>query len=253
MNHLQSKGDLVTAQAGVDNTDFATHCLDDSLAGASWMNRLPGQLGSTVRMNARCYGGEISRIVDSIKAVSPTGAVKTYTGKDALLGYKDTLFMQNNEVIAEIRFLLSSGNKEAIRQHMMYCETDRIQKKQFLYPSCGCVFKNDYTVGIPSGLLLEKAGVRKLSTDRVEISPYHANFLFNKGATAREILTTALDMRDMTYETFGVWLAFEMELLGNIPDDLKKRYLTHHPSHVDEEKLAPIKASFLQKDSQSCG
>jgi UDP-N-acetylenolpyruvoylglucosamine reductase len=72
-------------------------------------------------------------------------------------------------------------------------------------------------------LLLENAGVRQLDSHCVQISPHHANILFNTGATAAEILTTTLDMRDLTYQKIGVWLEFEMELLGVIPEALKRR------------------------------
>mgnify|MGYP006291866843 CR=1 FL=1 len=247
MQGLSVDGDCVVAQAGVDNTQFAEFCLEHSLSGASWMNWLPGRLGSTVRMNARCYGGEMSQIVESLSSVSPSGQIKTIEGSDALLGYKETCFMNNDEAISEIRFKLSAGDRSQIRRHMDFCRTDREKKQQFLYPSCGCVFKNDYTVGIPSGLLLDKAGVRKLSSERVEISPYHANFLFNKGATSRELLQTALDMRDLTYDVFGVWLEFELEILGVIPDDLQQRLNLQEPPRYSEEELKPLRKQFQQK------
>jgi UDP-N-acetylmuramate dehydrogenase len=236
----------VTVQAGLENTRFSEACYQAALKGASWMYWLPGQLGSTARMNARCYGGEISQIVESITAVTTEGEIKTYCGKEVFLGYKDTIFMVNNEVVAEIRFRLENGDPGQIRRHMDFCKTDREKKQQFLYPSCGCVFKNDYQVGIPSGLLLEKAGVRRLSGSRVEISPYHANFIFNKGATAREILETALVMRDITYEKFGVWLEFEMELLGIVPGDLKSRLFEKKEPAYKEQELAPLRAQFRQ-------
>lgn len=235
---------LVTAQAGLENTRFSELCWQSALQGVAWMYWLPGQLGSTVRMNARCYGGEISQVVDSVTAVTAEGEIKTYAGQAVFRGYKDTIFMSNNEVVAEIRFRLTPGDPVAIRQQMEFCKADREAKRQFLYPSCGCVFKNDYRAGIPSGLLLEKAGVRKLSGKRLEISPYHANFIFNKGASAREILETALTMRDMTYEKFGVWLAFEMELLGVIPDDLNSRLHQRLEPAYKEMELAPLRAQF---------
>ena len=239
MNKCVSSGNIIKAEAGVDNSKFAKRCLDAALAGASWINALPGQIGATARMNARCYGGEISNIVKSVKSITPKGEIKKYSASEVFLGYKNTIFMSNQEIIAEVEFDLKPGNKEEISSHMQYCKKDRNQKHQFLYPSCGCVFKNNYQANVPSGLLLEQAGVKKFSTHQVEISPYHANFVFNKGATASEILDTTLKMRDAVYQKFGVWLEYEMEVMGKIPDDLKSKF------HFKREQCFNTKALLV--------
>jgi len=247
MTDYTVNGNTLVAQSGLENTRFAEICLAESLAGAGWMNRLPGQLGGTVRMNARCYGGEISQIVESISAVKKSGEIVTYDAQEAFQGYKQTRFMNSGEVIGEIRFSLKAGSQAEIEKQMSYCKTDREQKHQFLFPSCGCVFKNDYAIGVPSGLLLDAAGVRQLSTETVEISPFHANFVFNKGATAREILETALHMREIVFETFGVWLAFEMEILGLVPEDLQRKVIELRKPNLQEGKLISLRKKFLSK------
>lgn len=239
LKKYQINKNKIIAQAGIDNSEFAMLCIQSSLAGASWMYKLPGQLGSTIRMNARCYGGEISQIVDKIKSVAANGEIKDYQGKQALTGYKNTIFMNNNEIVVEAEFQLKNGVKQEIENHMNFCSDDRTNKGQFLFPSCGCVFKNDYSVGIPSGLLLDKAGVRTLNRSNVEISPYHANFVFNKGAEAREILEVTLQMREMVFKTFGVWLEYEMEILGGIPPELKNQ--------INLKKSPEYKVTALQK------
>ena len=130
---------------------------------------------------------------------------------------------------------------------MDYCEQDRVRKGQFTFPSCGCVFKNDYSVGVPSGLLLEHAGVHKLSRDRVQINPKHANFVFNKGASSREIIETTLHMRELVYQEFGVWLEYEMEILGDLPADLKTKIVEKRSPDRNEEKLSEIRRQFHKK------
>jgi len=237
----------VLAEAGVENTRLAEQCLESSLAGAEWMNCLPGQLGATVRMNARCYEGEISRIVESVTVVTPQGQVKNYRDKAVFRGYKDTIFMSNREVVAAVELKLKPGDREQIAHRMTLCKADREKKHQFDYPSCGCVFKNDYTAGVPSGLLLESVGVKSFSTDLVEISPYHANFLFNKGASARQILDTTFRMREAVYHQFGIWLEYEMEILGVLPNDLKDQVSEMKENKMNEHEIAPLRELFLTK------
>ena len=241
MNHIGIDQTRVSAEAGLDNSSFAEACYEVSLAGAGWMYFMPGQLGATVRMNARCYGGEISGIVDAVTAVTEKGEIKTYSGQEVFFGYKDTLFMSKPEIVAMIEFNLAKGDQVQIRQLMDSCRTDRENKHQFLYPSCGCVFKNNYDVGVPSGLLLEHAEVRQFSSAQVEVSPYHANFVFNKGATAIQILDVTLQMREAVYRKYGVWLEYEMEVLGLIPNELKKRFEEVRPQDFKQADLARLR------------
>ena len=96
------KNNQLVCGAGANNTVIAQTACKSSLSGISWMNRLPGQIGATVRMNARCYGGEISQVVTAVKAVLPDGTIQTFTPADGIFkGYKDTLFMDNGAIVAE--------------------------------------------------------------------------------------------------------------------------------------------------------
>lgn len=251
MKSIRRVGDSLVCGAGVDNTTIAQSARDGSLTGVSWMNRLPGQIGATVRMNARCYGGEISQVVSSVKAVLPDGQIKIYTPVDRIFkGYKDTLFMDNGAVIAEATLSLKPGDQKQITEHMHFCEEDRIKKGQFVYPTCGCVFKNNYTVGVPSGMLLERAQAKSLNQAKVALNPLHSNFVYNKGASSHEILKFTLAMQELVYQEFGVWMEYEMEILGQLKPDLQKRVKEIRPNHLVEEKVAPLRQQFQKNDSK---
>ncbi len=211
----------IKAGSGVSNTQLAELAYSHSLSGIEWMNKLPGQLGGTVRMNARCYGGEMSQVVSEVEVVTKEGDIKSYRAQDGIFrGYKDTVFMSNGDIITSATVQLTQGEQDNIRKKMDFCAQDRESKGQFSAPSCGCVFKNNYKVGIPSGRLLEQAGVKGLKHGGAEVSGYHANFVFNYGATSREIIELTLEMREKVYRSSGVWLEFEMEILGDLPADL---------------------------------
>lgn len=237
----------VRVGAGVENTFFSEQMFAAGLAGAGWMNRLPGQIGGTVRMNARCYGGEISQIVKEVTTVSKTGDIWTYLDPVAMFrGYKDTIFMDNGDLIAEVVIRLKRAAMSDVRKKMDFCAADRISKGQFTYPSCGCVFKNNYSVGVSSGILLEQAGVKLLKFGGAEVNPDHANFVFNRNATSRDILELSLLMREAVWMKFGVWLEYEMEILGTIPADLKTRIDEERPPQPREELLQPLREKMKQ-------
>lgn len=231
-------------EAGVENTTFAEEACKRALAGAGWMNRLPGQLGGTTRMNARCYGGEISQIVTRVVTVTADGKIKEYRDSKVFRGYKNTIFMENGEAIAAVDVILAKGEEAEIRKLMDHCATDRIGKNQFIAPSCGCAFKNNYDVGVPSGMLLEAAGVHGLTFPGIEINSKHANFVFNRGASSRDILAFTFQMQELVYRKYGAWLSFEMEILGEVPADLKERLDETRPHRLDEAALKPLRERF---------
>jgi UDP-N-acetylmuramate dehydrogenase len=210
--------------AGVENSEAAEFFASQKLTGAEWLNRLPGEIGGTVRMNARCYGGEMSGIVTRVTSIDPAGNLKEYDSPTAFKGYKDTIFCHNNEIIVAAEFNLTSGNERLIRNTMITCENDRTQKKQFAHPSCGCVFKNNYDAGVPSGRLMENAGLKGRRRGQAIISESHANFIFNLGgASARDIIELALEARDVVFQQTGIKLDLEMEVRGVLPPDLATR------------------------------
>ena len=257
MNHVSMIKNGIRCGAGISNTAISELALKHGLAGADWMYYLPGQVGATVRMNARCYGGEISQIVNNIKTFTSDGKLKEYSietnDRSVFRAYKDTIFMKNNEIIAEVELSLSAGNIEQIKEKMDFCRRDRESKDQFTFPSCGCVFKNNYDpeVSISSGMLLEEAGAKQLIKERCRVSESHANFIFNTNhASSRDILALSMEMRDLVWNEFGVWLDYEMELLGTIPSDLKTKLEEKRTPQYKTSRLRELRNLFNSKMRQ---
>lgn len=249
---VRQEDERIICEAGVENTRISEIAWAAGLEGAAWMNRLPGQIGATVRMNARCYGGEISQIVSKIRAYDFQGQsviidIASYPEK-VFRSYKNTIFMDQPLVVYEMTLDLKQGDKKSIRDKMSACEKDRLSRHQFDYPSCGCVFKNDYSpeVSVSSGFLLDLAGARNLATEHARVSPWHANFIFNQGAGSREILELSLRMRDLVWSEFGVWLEYEMEMLGAIPEDLRQQVQKFNEPNYKKDKLEQAKELFAR-------
>jgi len=234
----------IYCEAGISNTEFSEFAYQHSLSNAGWMNRLPGQLGGTIRMNARCYGGEISQIVTEVSCVTSKGELVVRSDPAMFRGYKDTIFMENGDLILGAKISLEKSDQEPIRKIMDHCESDRASKDQFTYPSCGCVFKNSYDIGIPSGMLLDHSGAKQLENGGAVVSSKHSNFVFNKSATSQEILELTFMMRECVWKEFGVWLEYEMEILGELPSDFSKKFLEKRDPQPILEKLQKLKSIF---------
>lgn len=242
-------GGEIRVGGGVGNSQVARLALERGYKGLEWMNGLPGQVGGSVRMNARCYGSEMADVVSKVTVVDTQGMIHQYhSPPDRLFfGYKDTVFMSSGAIITEVTFSVQpfdhSEERDQVWRDMQRYQSDRKDKGQYLYPSCGCVFKNDYSpeVGVSSGWLLEKAGVKGLQVGGARVSEHHANFIYNfSAATSEDILRLSFEMRRRVYDYFGVWLEYEMEILGHLRSDLARELQQHRKRDRSEDKRGAL-------------
>lgn len=209
-------------EAGVTNTEVAEICAAYNRAGASWMYRMPGQIGGTVRMNARCYGGEISQIAKEILTLNQHGELITYRATDVFHGYKKTLLMDSPHIVLAVRlFFPQKESAEKLIQHMHECEADRHSKQHFYLPSCGSTFKNNYSLGKPSGKVFDELGLKGKRFGEAAVSEFHANFIWNFGhAKTIDMLQLTAHMRSCAKNVFNADLELEVQPVGVFPEKL---------------------------------
>ncbi|MBM3163151.1 MAG: UDP-N-acetylmuramate dehydrogenase [Chlorobi bacterium] len=203
-------------EAGVENTALAAELLGAGRGGGEWLHRLPGMIGSTIRMNARCFGKEISAVTSSVVVMDLEGRIRWIAGEEVFLGYKQTALMRRPEIVvaAVLRFPCPKP-ASAIREEMERHEAERLEKHHFDYPSCGSTFKNNYGAGEPSGRIFEDLGFKGMRRGGAEISAYHANFIFNTAeASSSDVLALAARMRNEARSRKGVELDLEVECTG---------------------------------------
>jgi UDP-N-acetylmuramate dehydrogenase len=215
-------GDELFCEAGAENSLIAEELLKRGKSGGEWLYRLPGQIGSTVRMNARCFGNEVSGITSGILTVSPEGQLRWQSPEEVFYGYKHTSLMDKPEIVVAVvlRFPASNSATE-IEQKMKEYEAERARKHHFDYPSCGSVFKNNYVAGRSSGTIFDELGFKGRSEGGAMVSRHHANFIFNLGsATARDVLTLASRMKGAAFDQAGVELELEVQCIGRFDRNL---------------------------------
>ena len=208
--------DELFCEAGADNTLIAEELLQCCRAGGEWLFRLPGTIGSTVRMNARCFGGEISTVTAGIQTVSLDGRLRWQTSDEVFHGYKHTSLMDNPEIVVAVvlRFPKICA-AEQIKDLMHEYEKERLKKHHFDFPSCGSTFKNNYTSGRSSGSIFEELGFKGQQEGGAMVSEHHANFIYNKGgATADNVLSLISQMKIAALKEAGVQLDLEVECIG---------------------------------------
>lgn len=82
--------------------------------------------------------------------------------------------------------------------------SDRTGKHHFDYPSCGSVFKNNYSIGEPIGKLADRLNLRGMQFGNAMISPVHGNVIQNRGgAKAEEVIYLIRRVQDEIDQHFG--------------------------------------------------
>ena len=212
---LEVRGQRLRVGAGVDSHQVAVAARDAGLGGAEFLAWLPGSIGGACLMNARAYGGEISGVLRGSRCVDRGGKVRTLTHEPGDFSYKRSPFQDQRLILAEAEFQLGPGDQDAIDARMREIEARRRGNHEMDHPSCGCVFKNDYSVGVSSGRLIDQCGLKGYSVGAARVSLHHANFVVNLGgATATEVMQVIRHVHRTVAATLGHRLELEVRLLG---------------------------------------
>jgi UDP-N-acetylmuramate dehydrogenase len=211
------QGETLIAGAGVDSHQVALAALDARLSGAEFLAWLPGSIGGACLMNARAYGGEISGVMCAARCVRRSdGGLEELALTPEQFSYKRSPFGARGLIVAEATFALTPGDPAASKEQIDAIEAARRANHEMDHPSCGCVFKNDYSVGISSGKLIDACGLKGLRVGQAQVSAHHANFVVNLGgATAADVREVIERVHRAVSEQTGYDLEREVQLLGD--------------------------------------
>lgn len=216
LSSLEADGAEVTAGAGVQSDAVAAAARDAGLTGAEFLTCLPGTIGGACYMNARAHDGEVSGVLTRVVTVTPEAELGRRHLTPEEFAYKRSPMQGTGELIVEVTLALAPGDDGRIRRRMDQIEASRRQRHELDFPSCGCVFKNDRSVGVPSGVLIDRCGLKGYRRGDVQVSPYHGNFVFNTGeASAAQLREVMEHLRAAVQETTGHTLEFEVQFLGD--------------------------------------
>lgn len=215
LRHIRFDGTAMTVGAGVQISRLSYLCARRSLAGLAFAYGLPGTVGGAVCMNARCYGGEIADTLRSVRYIDNDRTVKTIERSVMTLAYKATPF-QNGRIVLEAVFELKTGDKRTLQREMKKNMNDRRKKQHFRFPSAGSIFLNDYSIGIPSGKIIDEAGLLGMREGGAQVAPYHGNFIINRRhATARDVSVLIRRIQDAVKEKRSITLTPEVRFMGD--------------------------------------
>ena len=217
--NLVRKGDTVRAGAGLSFDGLIERTLDLGLTGLEFASGIPGTLGGALVGNAGCYGHEIGEFLVEALLLRPDGRLETVGPEEFGFRYRETDLRESGTVVLEAVLRLQRGDVDQavnLRREKIF---DRRAKHPVDLPSAGSWFRN-----LPpaepggrrraAGILLEQAGVKKMSEGDARVFAKHANMIINAGrATSADVLKLAARMKMAVQEKFGVHLVEEVRYL----------------------------------------
>ncbi len=234
------KDSFLIIDAGYTTVAAAQLAIKHGLTGFEWGVGVPGTIGGAVRGNAGAMGGEMKDVVHTVE-VYKDGEVLELTNQECAFGYRESVFKQGGGVVLSVCLKLQPEEEKAgMKKALEYLQYRNKSQPQG-YASTGCIFKNveidrldlarknDFvaTFGkdekvqkflslgkISAGWLVEQAGMKGAQVGQALVSERHGNFVVNLGgAEARDVLALVEQIKDKVYDTIGVHLEEEMQIV----------------------------------------
>lgn len=211
LNRIDYTGDVLQAEAGVENRTLVYFTREKGLAGLEFLVGIPGRLGGALAMNAGAGG---YTTLDRLETISTllNGTVTVKRKQDLEYGYR-FLKLAQGEVIVGASFRLEKESREVISERIEGFLAQRRKTQQVGLPSAGSFFRNPQEK--QAWRLIEEAGLRGYGIGGAQVSEAHTNFLVNRGgAKASDFIELAAHIKAEVKRRTGITLEEEVKIVG---------------------------------------
>lgn len=226
-------GTQIAAAPGVILAVLAHKTAEMGLSGLEWAFGIPGTVGGAVRGNAGAFGGETKDILASAEVYDMgIGEIRMSGNKEFAFTYRRSACADHPEwVITKIIYTLTQSDP-VLTMEKLQGALARKKETQPLGAHCaGSMFKNNplhlfqdvsslpeeyiRKGSVPSGYLIEHAGLKGYRMTRAMISDKHANFFINTGGASFSDIVQLIDIaKRKVFEKYGIHLCEEIQYIG---------------------------------------
>ena len=216
LQSIQETASGLWFDAGWSNTEVARWGYEHGYRDFDFLYQMPGTLGGSTVMNARCFGLSMSDIVQSVRAIDIQGQLRTYHRQDIGFGYKKSLFSLGHHIITQVLLKKQRGSKDLILEKMTTHAKHREDSKQKTYPSAGCIFKNNRAFKLPTGKIIDKLGLKGVQLGDAQVYSEHGNFIINtKQAHSSDVFKLIKKIQKAAWNAYGFALECEVRFHGH--------------------------------------
>ncbi len=206
----------IEALSGTSKSELLKIFLKYKLEPALFLAGLPGDIGGGIAMNAgvgeMMKPREFVELTDWVEVLKSDGGVARYLRSDLKWSYRHCSGWEPG-IIMRVGLSWPLEPSVDILDRVRAANKVRLSKQPLDMPSCGSVFMNP--AGLKSGQLIESVGLKGFSIGGAQVSPKHANFIVNTGAsTAQDIHAVITHVQKTVFAKMSVQLKAEVAYLG---------------------------------------
>ena len=209
---LRIEDTYVHVGAAVLDRTVALFTAEEGISGLEFLCGIPGTIGGALRMNAGCYGSEISQVLVEALVVDPTGTLHRLKPEEMGLTYRHCT-VPKDWIFVGACLKGEKGSPLQSQEKIKTLLETREQTQPIHSRTGGSTFANPK--GGKAWELIDEAGCRGLQIGGARMSDLHCNFMLNTGgATAHDLESLGEEVRKRVLEDSGVELRWEIERMG---------------------------------------
>ncbi len=214
---IKNEGEVVSAGCAALCGSVALYCQNESLSKLEFLSGIPGSIGGALAMNAGCYGGDISQILISAKALDYDGNILDLPASSFNFSYRKNNISDKYIFVEAVLRAEKSTLQEVSQKIKELCE-NREKAQPIRAKTGGSTFKNpfpDDSSQKRAWQLIDEAGCRGASVGGAKMSEKHCNFMINESnAKASDLIALGELVKKKVKETSNVDLDWEIKVLG---------------------------------------
>ena len=209
---IDNSNSVLSVGAGAKDSEVAKFCVEKNISGFEFLSGIPGTIGGNIKMNAGCYGNQISDNLIDCTIIDEKLNKKIVKKKDIDFHYRKSSF-DNGQIIIEAKFKIQKCNKSQIQKKISTISDKRKKSQPVSSRTGGSTFTNpnSYT----AWKLIDEINYRGKQLGGAKVSNLHSNFLINyKNASSLDLEMLGEEIKNKVWEKRRINLKWELIRIG---------------------------------------
>ena len=209
---IDNNNSVLSIGAGTKDSEVAKFCVEKNISGLEFLSGIPGTIGGNIKMNAGCYGNQISDNLIDCTIIDEKLNKKIVKKKEIDFHYRKSSF-DNGQIIIEARFKIQKCNKSQIKKKISTISDKRKKSQPVSSRTGGSTFTNP--TSYPAWKLIDEIDYRGKQLGGAKVSNLHSNFLINyKNASSLDLEMLGEEIKNKVWEKRRINLKWELIRIG---------------------------------------
>ena len=209
---IDNNNSILSVGAGTKDSVVSKFCVENSISGLEFLSGIPGTIGGNIKMNAGCYGDQISDNLIDCTIIDSKLTKKIMRKSEIDFHYRKSSF-DNGQIIIEARFKIKKQHKLQIKKKISIISDRRKTSQPVSSRTGGSTFTNH--ISYPAWKLIDEIDFRGKQIGGAKVSNLHPNFLINiKNASSLDLEILGEEIKKKVWEKRKINLKWELIRIG---------------------------------------